>query len=69
VEALLADAASTPAPAATGEIDALLAARGVRVVTFQDWKQLDAAELADGAAAGRPRVKLVSRAAMHARLG
>jgi ferredoxin--NADP+ reductase len=68
-EALLADAASAPAPAATGDIDALLAARGVRVVTFEDWKRLDAAELEDGAAAGRPRVKLASRAAMLARLG
>ena len=68
-EALLADAAATPAPAATGDIDALLAGRGVRVVTFEDWKRLDAAELEDGAAAGRPRVKLASRAAMLARLG
>lgn len=68
VEALLADAAQT-SPAAAGDIAALLSERGVRVVTFEDWKRLDAAEVADGAAVGRPRVKLVSREAMLARLG
>lgn len=67
-EAMLADAANSGTPPATGDIDALLAQRGVRVVTFEDWKRLDAAEIADGAAVGRPRVKLATRAAMLARL-
>ena len=68
VEALLSDAAQAE-PSASGDIDGLLAARGVRVVSFEDWKLLDAAEISDGAAVGRPRVKLVTREAMLARLG
>lgn len=67
-EAMLADAAAATT-AATGNIDTLLSERGVRVVTFEDWKRLDAAEIADGAAVGRPRVKLATREAMLARLG
>lgn len=45
-----------PAPSA---IDALLESRGVRFVTFEDWRRLDEAEIAAGAATGRPRVKVV----------
>ena len=34
---------------------AQLDAAGVRVVDFADWKKIDAAELANGAAQGKPR--------------
>jgi hypothetical protein len=37
-------------------------------VSFEDWKRLDALELARGQAAGRPRVKLVDVADMIAAL-
>ena len=45
-----------PEPSA---IDALLESRGVRFVTFGDWRRLDEAEIAAGEASGRPRVKVV----------
>lgn len=44
-------------------LDSLLAARGVRVVTFTDWQRIDAAEVAR-ARTGAPREKFVSDAAM-----
>jgi len=37
----------------------LLESRGVRFVTFDDWRKLDEAERAAGEAQGRPRVKVV----------
>jgi len=55
------EAAPAPEPAA---IDALLAARGARVVDFPAWQRLDALERARGAASGRPRVKLARVAEM-----
>jgi len=45
-------------------IDALLAERGVRVVDTTAWLRLDAAEVAAGEKAGRPRVKRVTREEM-----
>src|SRR5690606_9538131 len=42
-------------------VDALLSERGVRVVDTDAWLRLDAAEVAAGAQAGRPRVKRVTR--------
>ncbi len=47
----------------------LLRERGVRVVTFKDWKQLDDAEVARGARRGAPRDKIVDVEAMLAVLG
>jgi ferredoxin/flavodoxin---NADP+ reductase len=44
----------------TGALLALLGARGVRVVSFEDWLALDAVERERGAAAGKPREKLTS---------
>jgi ferredoxin--NADP+ reductase len=55
--------ASDPDPEA---IPALLQARGVRCVTQAEWKLIDAQEVADGKARGKPRVKIVERAAMLA---
>ncbi|HET7754500.1 MAG TPA: FAD-dependent oxidoreductase [Anaeromyxobacteraceae bacterium] len=40
-------------------IDELLRDHGVRLVTYQDWKQLDEAEVARGARRGAPRDKFV----------
>lgn len=60
----------TPAPDPDPEaIPALLKARGVRYVTQAEWKIIDAKEVADGKARGKPRVKIVEREAMLALLG
>ncbi len=60
-EALLADfaAGSLPAPAVTDRaaIPALLARRGVRAISWQDWLTLDGLEKSRGEAIGRPRLK------------
>jgi NADPH-dependent glutamate synthase beta subunit-like oxidoreductase len=48
-------------------LDALLSARGVDVVTFRDWKRIEAAEIAR-ARAGAPREKFTSIAALLAAL-
>ncbi len=56
-KALLADAASLPpCPEPDPQaLRALLCSRGVRAVSFDDWRRIDAAEKARGAAAGKPR--------------
>jgi ferredoxin--NADP+ reductase len=44
----------------------MLAGRGVRAVTYQDWLRIEAAEAALGESLGRGgRVKLAGRAALH----
>ena len=60
---LLADVASQtllrpedPEPSA---VEDLLAERGVRYVTFEDWQAIDRAEVGRGEPHGRPRVKFV----------
>ncbi len=60
----------TPDPAKTGPdaLDALLNERGVRVVTFDDWKRLEAAE-EEAASHGAPRRKFTSIDEMLDRLG
>jgi ferredoxin--NADP+ reductase len=50
-------------------IVALLSERGVKVVSFEDWKQLDDVEVARGARRGAPRDKIVDVAAMLGVLG
>jgi ferredoxin--NADP+ reductase len=50
-------------------IPALLQARGVRFVTQEAWKQIDAAEVSAGKERGKPRVKIIDKAAMLAVLG
>lgn len=69
VELLLEDAAAGRLPgAATGaeDVDALLAARGVEVVTNEGWQRIDAAERAAGEPSGRPQVKLCTWAELLA---
>ena len=66
VRSLLEDAPGlAPAPQpGRGAIDALLASRGVDVVTLSDWQALEAHELAHGQETGRPRVKVAHREQM-----
>lgn len=40
-------------------VDALLAERAVTVISFNDWEKINAAEVAQGQAAGKPREKMV----------
>lgn len=47
----------TPAPG-DGHIESLLRERGVDFVSYADWKTLDTHETSQGAAQGRPRVKV-----------
>ena len=62
VQLLLEDAAAgrlEPKPGANAAaVDALLAERGVQVVEYHGWLEIDAVERAAGEKAGRPRVKL-----------
>jgi len=61
VKHVLADAPSLPRPA-DGSREAvvrLLASRGMCPVSYEDWKRIDAAETARGAAVGKPREKFV----------
>jgi ferredoxin--NADP+ reductase len=64
VEHLLADAREgrlARAPEATAEaVDELLAERGVDVVMYSGWEEIDRHECSRGAPLGRPRVKLAS---------
>jgi ferredoxin--NADP+ reductase len=67
---LLADAGAGQLTPATGAgrtaVDALLRERGVDVYTFEDWQALDAHEVAQGQAQGRPRAKVVHKHEMLA---
>jgi ferredoxin--NADP+ reductase len=59
-------------PALEPSLDAiptLLAERSVRYVTKDDWKLIDAKEVAEGKAKGKPRLKIVEREAMLGVLG
>jgi len=49
-------------------VDRLLADRGVRVISFADWRRIDAAELAAGKPLGKVREKFCSAEAMLAAL-
>lgn len=58
-----------PTHAAAAEAETLIRARQPQFVTYDDWKKLDALELQNGQAAGRPRLKFTSVEAMLAALG
>jgi ferredoxin--NADP+ reductase len=66
-ERIAEDAPAGGRPSRAG-LDALLSARGVRVVTFDDWQKIDAAEVAR-ARAGAPREKFVRVADMLDSIG
>lgn len=68
VESLLADLQQLQ-PCAVPHSEAvreLLRERQVRVVSFEDWKKIDAAEIAQGQASGKPREKFTRVADMLA---
>ena len=71
VDLMTADAPSLPSRELPPRdaIDALLAGRGVKPVTFDDWKRLDDVEVARGARRGAPRDKIVDVEAMLEILG
>ena len=48
------------ADASAEAVDSLLAERGVEVVVYSGWEQIDKVETERGALHGRPRVKLAS---------
>jgi len=58
-----------PAHATAAEAEALIRARQPQLVTYEDWKKLDALELQNGQVIGRPRLKFTSVEAMLAALG
>jgi ferredoxin--NADP+ reductase len=60
VEHLLADARAGALRPGGGELDGLLASRGVDFVEYAGWRAIDAHERGLGEPAGRPRVKLTS---------
>ncbi|MBX9813860.1 MAG: FAD-dependent oxidoreductase [Sphingomonas sp.] len=64
---LAADVAGESGKPGRPGLDALLSARGVDIVTFRDWKRIEAAEIAR-ARAGAPREKFTSIAALLAAL-
>ena len=63
VQHLLADVEAgtllDPADPEPGAVEELLAERGVRFVSFEDWQAIDEAEVGRGEPHGRPRVKFV----------
>lgn len=42
-----------------GAVGSILRSRGIRPVSFSEWEKIDAAEVARGKAAGKPREKIV----------
>ena len=60
VEAFLEDLPTLPAPASEEDLALLLAARGVRAVSWEDWKRLEAEEDRAGAELGKVREKFTS---------
>jgi ferredoxin--NADP+ reductase len=66
VESILADLDTLPPCAVpdSGGLIALLNGRGVRVVTFPDWRRIDLAEVERGKDRGKPREKFLSRGDM-----
>ncbi|HEX5131642.1 MAG TPA: NADP oxidoreductase [Candidatus Krumholzibacteria bacterium] len=61
VKHLIADAPELPSceEPSRAALQALLKSRNVHVVTYDDWKRIDAAEVARGGASGKPREKFV----------
>jgi ferredoxin--NADP+ reductase len=70
---LLADVESQtllePADPSPSAVEDLLAERGVRYVSFEDWQAIDQAEVGRGEPHGRPRVKFVRVEEMLETLG
>jgi ferredoxin--NADP+ reductase len=56
-EDMTAGATLMPATPDTGAIEDQLRAKGIRAVSYEDWRKLDELEIERGQSAGRPRVK------------
>jgi ferredoxin--NADP+ reductase len=69
LEDLARGAVLAPATPAAAAVDALVRARQPGVLSYADWRCLDAIEVARGRAARRPRVKFTSVEEMRAALG
>ncbi len=71
VQSLLDDLPNlTPCPQPSSEeLRIFLESRGVRVVTFADWKKIDAAEVERGLKLGKPREKFIRTKGMLEALG
>ncbi|HEV8339717.1 MAG TPA: FAD-dependent oxidoreductase [bacterium] len=73
VQQMMADAAEgktfTPKEPTAAAAETLVRERQPQVVTYQDWKRLDALEVQRGRAAGRPRIKFVRVEEMLAAAG
>lgn len=71
VNHLLADRETMPKAKGrdTAAVGALLASRGVKVVSFADWQKIDAAELERGKAKGKARDKVATWAELLAAAG
>jgi ferredoxin--NADP+ reductase len=73
VQHLLADVESqallSPENPDPGAVEALLSERGVRYVSFEDWRSIDQAEVGRGEPHGRPRIKFVRVEEMLESLG
>ncbi|HVB46314.1 MAG TPA: FAD-dependent oxidoreductase [Streptosporangiaceae bacterium] len=64
------DAAAADRPAWSARLAELLAARGIKVISYDDWLKIETAEKELAASLGRgARVKLASRADIHAACG
>ena len=66
VDLLLRDRADLFTRKATLDVDELLAARRIKIVTFADYQRIDAVEKARGVQTGKPRDKLERTADMLA---
>jgi ferredoxin/flavodoxin---NADP+ reductase len=73
VEAMVADAKAgttfTPTHACAADAQTLISQRQPQFFSFEDWKKLDAQEIANGKALGRPRLKFTAVAEMLAAAG
>lgn len=69
VRHLLADLRGAEPRGVPGGLAEVLAARGVRSSTFEDWRRIDEAELALGGARGRPRTKVETWAGLRGIVG
>lgn len=65
VRSLLADLGDRPGHGDPDALPALLAGRGVQVVTWAGWEAIAAAEVALGQAEGRDRAKITDRSTLH----
>ncbi len=59
----------SPSNKGSSKVEELVRSRQPDLFTFDDWKQIDSIEIANGDSIGRPRVKFTSTASMLKVLG